>query len=186
MKWNLKWYIFKKIGWKLCFFSCFYHCLTVALACGGSASENQTYLVQSSVTTLTSPCTYTICPCSANICRIRFDFTVRILTGPKRLYHKWQIKSDAEKALSIKYWESKVFSESVFITDFINSHCYSIRSNLKKMGPLQFCLPVCLGIHRDPKTKRIFLFAREFWDNPIYPLLSTWISTWTEPKTYFG
>ena len=111
MKWNLKCYIF---------FSCFYHYLTVALACGGSASENQTYLVQSSVTTLTSPCTYTICPCSANICRIRFDFTVRILTGLRRLYHKWQIKSDAEKALSIKYWESKVFSESLFIPDFIN------------------------------------------------------------------
>ena len=76
-----------------------YHYLTVALSCGGSASENQTYLVQSSVTTLTSPCTYTICPCSSNICRIRFDFTVRILTGPKRLYHKWQIKTDAEKTL---------------------------------------------------------------------------------------
>ena len=53
-----------------------YHYLTVALSCGGSASENQTYLVQSSVTTLTNPCSYTICPCGANICRIRFDFTV--------------------------------------------------------------------------------------------------------------
>ena len=66
-----------------------YHYLTVALSCGGSASENQTYLVQSSVTTLTSPCSYTICPCSSNICRIRFDFTVRILTVPIRLYHTY-------------------------------------------------------------------------------------------------
>ena len=54
----------------------FYDYLTVSLACGGSASQNQTYLVQSSVTSLTSPCSYTICPCSSNICRIRFDFTV--------------------------------------------------------------------------------------------------------------
>ena len=36
------------------------------------------------------------------------------------------------------------------------SHCYSIRSNLKKMGPLQFCLPVFLGIHRNPKQKEFF------------------------------
>jgi len=56
-------------------------CCIFALSCGGSASENQTYLVQSSVTTLTSPCTYTICPCSSNICRIRFDFTTMVLAG---------------------------------------------------------------------------------------------------------
>merc|ERR1719162_1935087 len=56
-------------------------CCIFALACGGSASENQTYLVQSSVTTLTSPCTYTICPCSSSICRIRFDFTTMVLAG---------------------------------------------------------------------------------------------------------
>merc|ERR1719336_758133 len=56
-------------------------CCTFALSCGGSASENQTYLVQSSVTSLTSPCTYTICPCSTNICRIRFDFESFTLAG---------------------------------------------------------------------------------------------------------
>ena len=32
-------------------------------------------------------------------------------------------------------------------------HCYSIRSNLKKMDPLQFCLPVFLRIHQNPKQK---------------------------------
>merc|ERR1712156_889214 len=54
-------------------------CCTFALSCGGSSSENQTYLVQSSVTSLTSPCTYSICKCSTNICRIRFDFTTFVL-----------------------------------------------------------------------------------------------------------
>jgi len=54
-------------------------CCTFALSCGDSSSENQTYLVQSSVTSLTSPCTYTICKCSTNICRIRFDFTTFVL-----------------------------------------------------------------------------------------------------------
>ena len=28
---------------------------------------------------------------------------------------------------------------------------FSTRLNLKKMGPLQFCLPVFQGIHRNPK-----------------------------------
>merc|ERR1712066_1221443 len=56
-------------------------CCVFALSCGGSASENLTYIVQSSVTTLTSPCTYTICPCSTNICRIRFDFDSHVLAS---------------------------------------------------------------------------------------------------------
>merc|ERR1719330_1956872 len=56
-------------------------CCVFALSCGGSASENQTYLIQSSVTTSTSPCKYTICPCSTDICRIRFDFTTMVLAG---------------------------------------------------------------------------------------------------------
>merc|ERR1712223_2070913 len=49
-------------------------CCTFALSCGKSSSENQTYLVQSTVTSLTSPCSYSICKCSTNICRTRFDF----------------------------------------------------------------------------------------------------------------
>merc|ERR1712038_957820 len=56
-------------------------CCMFALSCGGSAPENQTYLIQSSVTSLTSPCTYTICPCSTNICRIRYDFETFVLAN---------------------------------------------------------------------------------------------------------
>merc|ERR1719491_1536813 len=56
-------------------------CCTFSLACGGSASQNLTYLVQSSVTSLTSPCSYTVCPSSSNICRIRFDFTTMVLAA---------------------------------------------------------------------------------------------------------
>merc|ERR1712241_522990 len=54
-------------------------CCTFTLSCGKSSSENSTYIVQSSVTSLTSPCTYTICPAASNICRIRFDFTTFVL-----------------------------------------------------------------------------------------------------------
>jgi len=58
-------------------------CCTFVLSCGGSASENQTYIIQSTVTSLTSPCSYTVCPCSTNICRIRYDletFTIATQT----------------------------------------------------------------------------------------------------------
>ncbi|TRY61834.1 hypothetical protein TCAL_13320 [Tigriopus californicus] len=45
----------------------------VSLGCGGTSSENCTYLQQSGSS---NPCTFTICKCSSNICRIRLDFVV--------------------------------------------------------------------------------------------------------------
>ncbi len=40
-------------------------------------NENCTFLVQSASSTgINNPCTYTICPCSTSICRIRLDFNV--------------------------------------------------------------------------------------------------------------
>merc|ERR1712045_670409 len=50
-------------------------CCTFTLSCGDSSSQNQTYLVQSSVTSLTSPCTYSCssrnyCLCRCHRCRI--------------------------------------------------------------------------------------------------------------------
>ena len=53
-----------------------------SLACGDSSSTNNSYIVQAGVTTLTSPCTYKICPCSTNICRIRYDLTTHTLASP--------------------------------------------------------------------------------------------------------
>lgn len=55
----------------------------VSLACGGSSSDNNTYIVQASATTVTSPCKHTICPASTNICRIRYDFTTFVTAGPQ-------------------------------------------------------------------------------------------------------
>jgi len=55
-------------------------CCVISLACGGESSSNNSYIVQSGVTSLTtSPCTYTICPNSKDICRIRYDFTTNVL-----------------------------------------------------------------------------------------------------------
>ena len=52
----------------------------VTLSCGGSSSENNSYIVQGSTKSApASPCTYSICPCSTDICRIRYDFTTNVL-----------------------------------------------------------------------------------------------------------
>jgi len=57
-------------------------CCTFTLSCGGSSSENNTYIVQASTTSFsTIPCAYTICPSTTNICRIRYDFTTFVLTS---------------------------------------------------------------------------------------------------------
>ncbi len=52
-------------------------CCIFILGCGGMSSENCTFIVQSTSTSVNNPCTYTICPCSTNICRIRLDFNVK-------------------------------------------------------------------------------------------------------------
>ena len=57
--------------------------ITVTLACGGTTSDNNTYIVQTTATTVSSPCTHTICPASTNICRIRYDFTTFVTAGPQ-------------------------------------------------------------------------------------------------------
>ena len=46
----------------------------VKLACGGSTSVNNSYIVQSGGSSFT--CGYQVCPCSTDICRIRYDFIV--------------------------------------------------------------------------------------------------------------
>lgn len=55
-------------------------CCVISLACGGSTSENNSYIVQSSTTTApATPCKYDVCPCNSDICRIRYDFTTHTL-----------------------------------------------------------------------------------------------------------
>ena len=52
-----------------------YNIEIVSTDCGATSNENCTYLTTS--TTVTSGlCSYTICKCSTDVCRIRFDFMV--------------------------------------------------------------------------------------------------------------
>jgi len=57
-------------------------CCVISLSCGGSASENCTYLTQASTTAPTSPCSYTICPVSTSVSRIRLEFNTFVIAGP--------------------------------------------------------------------------------------------------------
>lgn len=58
-------------------------CCVFSLSCGGSSSENTTYITQASTTSLSSnPCNYKICKCSSDICRIRFDFVTHVTADP--------------------------------------------------------------------------------------------------------
>lgn len=54
-------------------------CCTTVLSDGGSTSLNQSYIVMaSSAATAAGGQSYKICPSSSDVCRIRFDFTVRL------------------------------------------------------------------------------------------------------------
>jgi len=57
-------------------------CCVISIACGASSSDNCTYLEQTASTTLSGECSYTICPASTSITRIRLDFSTFVIAGP--------------------------------------------------------------------------------------------------------
>lgn len=58
-------------------------CCATILVNGASTALNQSYIVQTTSSALTAGAMqYTICPCSDDVCRIRFDFTQFQLAGP--------------------------------------------------------------------------------------------------------
>jgi len=63
-------------------------CCVITLSCGASSNENGTYLSQAASTTpstdstTSQSCTYTICPRTAAVSRIRLDLTTFLIGGP--------------------------------------------------------------------------------------------------------
>lgn len=59
-------------------------CCTFSLACGSSSTENRTYhsVTSFSSTTDSSPCVYEICPSSADVCKLRIDFSAFSIYTP--------------------------------------------------------------------------------------------------------
>lgn len=60
-------------------------CCTFSITSGGTSSQNNTYITMDNSITAGSH-KYTICPCSDNICRIKFDFNSFTLAGPDSGY----------------------------------------------------------------------------------------------------
>ena len=71
-----------------------------------------------------------------------------LLVWQKITYVIW--KKTAKNKIHFYHWSTLYFWCPTW------SHCYFTRLNLKKMGPLQFCLPVFLGIHRNHTQKELF------------------------------
>jgi len=57
-------------------------CCVLAVACGGTTTENCTYLDASKTIASDSTCQYQICPSSSAISRIRLDLTTFTIAGP--------------------------------------------------------------------------------------------------------
>jgi len=59
-------------------------CCTFQPGCGSTTSENCTYhtVTSFSTTTNTSPCTYTVCPASTSVCKLRLDLMTFTINGP--------------------------------------------------------------------------------------------------------
>jgi len=57
-------------------------CCTVTLTNGATTSLNESYIVQAAAALTPGAMMYTICPCSDDVCRIRFDFTAFTIAGP--------------------------------------------------------------------------------------------------------
>jgi len=61
-------------------------CLRVMGCNSDSSSQNITFIEQTSISdpsSFTAGCQYTICPCSSDVCRIRFDFNTLVMANPK-------------------------------------------------------------------------------------------------------
>jgi len=58
-------------------------CCVISLACGATTSENCTYLSLAATATVAgTACTYTICPASSTVSRIRLDLTTFTIAAP--------------------------------------------------------------------------------------------------------
>ena len=91
----------------------------VSLGCGSTNSENNSYIIQSSSTSVSNPCKHKICPCSTNVCRIRYDFSVSIkVTMNQTLICLKSIWMEIKEII-----KNNSYPEFALILDFC--HCWS-------------------------------------------------------------
>jgi len=79
-------------------------CCTVTLTTGGTVSVNNSYIQVSSSTNLdTGSNLYTVCPCSDDICRIKFDFESFDIQGPSSGFFRTATVADTLDTSSLNY-----------------------------------------------------------------------------------
>ena len=56
-------------------------CCVFDISCGGSSSQNNTYVTMTSYSTSSDkdPCTYTFCKSNSDICKLRIDFETMVI-----------------------------------------------------------------------------------------------------------
>ena len=114
---------------------------SVSLGCGGSSSDNNTYIVQTSTTSSPSgtsnSCTYTICPCSTDICRIRYDFTTMVLASQQTSTPVAAGVATDSKNLMILFY-SYYFSSFnwPFFSDFAIGDCVTDQFSITSPGTI--------------------------------------------------
>ena len=59
-------------------------CCVFSITCGSSSSANNSYAIISSYSTSSDadPCTYTFCKVNSDVCKLRIDFDIMVLTAP--------------------------------------------------------------------------------------------------------
>ena len=103
-------------------------CCSVVLEEGGSSSLNQSYMVQTASTSLTTgSMQYTICPCSEDVCRIRFDFTVKKLIWKRFKYSR-------------RIMKIKPVLDRLIIRNFLIPAIHASSSSYSSRGWVRYCL----------------------------------------------
>ena len=97
------------------------------------------------------------------IWRIR-AYLIYVYIPKNQIWQHWKSKTKRKNACDTFSFGNHCSKGTVYrLGQEDLTHCYSLRSNLKKMIPLQFCLPIFLGIHRNPKQKEFFNSRKGFW-----------------------
>ena len=84
------------------------------MACGTTVAQNNTYHIITTFNTASdpSPCTYKICPCSNNICKIRLDFEVASLKVFNEHFFFISLEPDC---VNFRYFQLRLFDIPEFL-----------------------------------------------------------------------
>ena len=119
-------------------------------------SDNVSYLVQSVSTSVGSPCTFTICPCNTNICRIRYDFNVS----------HFHLRGEASRSNQMlrSTWDTWLTAiDSIWMLLLLNKTHYSVPHHYR-LQHLDHCT-AAIKINRPDHN--MHMYWTNFWQSTI-------------------